>query len=183
MFHTLQNHLQLLHSKVMGYHDEDKFIKALKAFKSKNTLIEWINSPFYDFIHSPQSFYLKASEVLGVNEEQVTEELERTREFLSDRENYKSTIHIQTQHSIEELRSEGRTFFTLMYLSKLTEFHICNPSELALKPKDEVLQAYGEVIKEYYKANNGEIQSLANPWTIAQRHMGRNIALAWRGKW
>lgn len=160
MFHALQNHLQLPHSKAMGYHDEDKFLKALKAFKSKNTLIEWIDSPFYDFIHSPQSFYLKASEVLGASEEQVREELERAREFLNDRENYKSTIHIQTQRSIEELRSEGRTFFTLMYLSKLTEFHISNPNELALKPKDEVLQAYGEIIKEHYKANNGEIAEL-----------------------
>lgn len=160
MFQSLQNHLQLSHAKEMGYHDEEKFAQALNAFKSKNTLIEWFDSRFYDLVHFPQSFYLKASEVLGVSEEQVREELERAREFLSDRENYKSTIHIQTERSIEELRSEGRTFFTLMYLSKLTEFHISNPNELALKPKDEVLRAYGEIIKEHYKANNGEIAEL-----------------------
>lgn len=53
MFQSLQNHLQLSHAKEMGYHNEEKFAQALNAFKSKNTLIEWFDSRFYDLVHFP----------------------------------------------------------------------------------------------------------------------------------
>lgn len=160
MFQSLQNHLQLSHAKEMGYHDEEKFAQALNAFKSKNTLIEWFDSHFYDLVHFPQSFYLKASEVLGMDESKTREEMDEATKHIEDRENYGKNVFIHTQITFDELKAKGANVFALMGAKNQKTLHIQDIECFVLKSKNEVLKIYGEMIQEHCKANNGEIPQL-----------------------
>lgn len=160
MFQILQNRLQLTHAKAMGYHNESRFDEALKAFKSKNSLIEWFDSQFYDLVHFPQSFYLKASEVLGVDESKIQEDMEKATQHIKDRANYGKDISIKTQITLDELKNQGTNVFGLMCAKNQKTLLLQDIECFVLKPHDEVIKGYGEIIKKHFQENAGVIPSL-----------------------
>lgn len=136
------------------------FDEALKAFKSKNSLIEWFDSQFYDLVHFPQSFYLKASEVLGVDESKIQEDMEKATQHIKDRASYGKDISIKTQITLDELKNQGTNVFGLMCAKNQKTLLLQDIECFVLKPRNEVIKGYGEIIKKHFQENAGVIPSL-----------------------
>lgn len=162
MFHTLQKLLETSHAEAMGYHNQKKFDEALGIFRSKNTLLEWFDSQFYDLVHFPQSFYIKASEVLEMDENKVQKEMDKVIKHIEDRKNYGKNVSIKTQITLDEIRARGVGFFSLMGISNQKTLRIQDIECFVLKPQDEVIKGYGEIIKKHYQENAGKLQYLGD---------------------
>lgn len=79
---------------------------------------------------------------------------------IEDRKNYGKNVFIHTQTTLDELKNKGANAFSLMGAKNQKTLHIQDIEPFVLKPQEEVLKLYGEIIKEHYKANNGEIPQL-----------------------
>lgn len=182
MFQMMQNQLQPTHAKAMGYHNESNFNKALEAFKSKKTLLEWFDSQFYDFVHFPQSFYIKASEVLKIDESKVQEEMDKVIKHIEDRKNYSKNVSIKTQITLDEIRARGVGFFSLMGINNQKTLYIQDIECFVLKPQDEVIKGYGEIVKKHYQENAGKLQYLGEILEYCVNIWGREYHFSPQGE-
>ena len=135
----------------MGYSYVPKGLKSLDLFLSKD-LLSFFESGMYDFVYTPEEFFLKLCKALQIDRDVVESDIKKIHEILSEKRAYENSyIYVNTYPTCS-----SAPFFARACMASRKRLKI-DVYVLMFKSDEEVFKIVSDVVKDHYKKTEGKI--------------------------